>query len=45
MTTSDQPVSYGKESGSFSKPHPIRPGACPICGALPACEKPKGSKR
>lgn len=36
----------GKTSGSFGKPHPIRPGACPTCGALPACVPPKhGGKK
>lgn len=35
--------SPGKVSGSFGKPHPIRPNACPTCGALPACVPPKHS--
>jgi hypothetical protein len=40
-------VSPGKMSDTFAQPNPIRPGACPICGALPACAspKPKGDKR
>lgn len=31
------PKEYGEESGTFSKPHPIKPGACKICGAIPPC--------
>jgi hypothetical protein len=42
MNTAQSP---GQMSESFGRPHPIRPGACPTCGAYPACEpppKPKG---
>lgn len=41
--TSDpnKPIDYGKVSDSFGHPHPIRPGACPRCGAIPPCEVPK----
>lgn len=31
------PKEYGKESGTFSKPHPVKPGACKTCGATPPC--------
>jgi hypothetical protein len=31
------PKEYGKESGTFAKPHPVKPGACPTCGATPPC--------
>lgn len=34
----NKPQRYGKESGSFAKPHPVEPGACPNCGAYPPCE-------
>lgn len=38
-----KPKSYGKESGTFSKPHPVQPGACKHCGAYPPCT-PKSTK-
>lgn len=38
-----EPDSYGEESGSFGLPHPVEPGACPRCGAYPACTPLKES--